>query len=149
MLVRLATILYNSSPLKHHATGRHVMSQPRPLSWSEPASLSLTPTYWALSKAAEPQSLMYFLWREETGDRTTNLPHVKQLLNHYTNWPQYILNLKTHSVKYYKSLLMELFLLLFLSLQHIWFHLFLCVFFIHSCFLPFFFLSFFLSFFLK
>ncbi len=82
-LVRTAVSLYSASPLKHHVTGRQWCPNPDQYPDSKPASRSLTPWCWALSRAAEPQILTSFVWRSQGsnhqppawGERsTTTLP---------------------------------------------------------------------------
>ncbi len=63
VLVQPAASSYSASPLKHHATGRQWCPNPDPYPDSEPASWSLIPLCWALSRAAELQILTSFVWR--------------------------------------------------------------------------------------
>ncbi len=62
-LVRPAASLYRASPLKHHATGRQWCPNPDHYPDSELVSGSVTTLCWALSRAAESQILMSFVWR--------------------------------------------------------------------------------------
>ncbi len=75
----------------HNTTPRHGQAglfKPDHYPDSEPAMRSLTLMCWALSRAAEPQALSKRLLFDGAGDRTTNLPHTKRTLNHYTTWPR-------------------------------------------------------------
>ncbi len=86
VLVRPAASLYSTGPLKHHPTGKQWCPNPDHYSDSEPARRSLTLLCWALSRAAEPQILTILF--DAAGDRTTNLPHARWTLNHYTTRPR-------------------------------------------------------------
>ena len=65
VLVRpAAASLYSASPLKHHPTGKQWCPNPDHYSDSETVRQSLTLMCWALSRAAEPQMLTSFVWRD-------------------------------------------------------------------------------------
>ncbi len=63
VLVRPMASLYRASTLKHHVTGREWCPNPDHYPDSELASWSLTPLWWALSRAVEAQILTSFIWR--------------------------------------------------------------------------------------
>ncbi len=55
-LVRPPASLYSASPLKHHTTGKQWCPNPDPYPDSEPASQSLIPLCWEISRSAELQT---------------------------------------------------------------------------------------------
>ncbi len=81
--VRRAASPYSASPPKRHATGRQLCPNSDHYPDSEPANRSLTPLCWAISRAAE--RIFFSLLFNETGDRSTNLPHARLTHNHYTS----------------------------------------------------------------
>ena len=107
VLVRPAASLYSASPRKHHATGRQLCPNPDHYPEPEPASRSLNPLCWALSRAAEPQNLSSFVWRGRGSNhqhpacqgnaQPLHYPAAVAVLIILCNWPSEIQNLKDPS----------------------------------------------------
>ena len=78
-----AASLYSAIPLKHHATGMQWCPNPDHYPDSKPASRSLTPLCWALSRAAELQILTSFVWHGRGWNHQTPACQANAKLLHY------------------------------------------------------------------
>ncbi len=101
-LVRPAASLYSASPLKHHTTGRQWCLNPGHFPDTEPASRFLTPLRWALSRAAEPQILMFSVWRDRGSNHQPPTFQANAQPLHYLAAVIIIMN-RNSAEKYYSS----------------------------------------------